>query len=373
MSQNQSAPRPPNYTTSSSVRSSIALGYSTKLNSRGLESLWYGPYTHVFNDMAAPHDGRIVVHPQFTLYIPTLVAMEQQLRQEYQDAGLNWETGEYDVEDDVDSQVLANHLANNDVRRSSSRIATKRQADMEDKKKQRKDKDEYLRKRKAALAEDKKAKEGVAENAMEGIYEGELEADFSITSISTEPEDRAVKEEPDFVLSHIATVELPPPQSDEETLHNIHRAGLKAFHHCSLVLGEVKPPPHRAAVGRSLSRRNDFVEGKLLEAEVDLIEYCAAHFLREPDTERVIVFAAAGLFWRWAVIEKEEVPRYNWLLKEVPEDQARAIAAFHNKFGSVIFILGQPESDAELSKINQYYIHPLVHNGHEGPGPSFNV
>ncbi|KAF5372657.1 hypothetical protein D9615_009867 [Tricholomella constricta] len=356
--------QPPAYVSSYTVRLAVSYAYSTKFNSRGLESYWYGTYAHVFIDLTRFYEKSIVFLPQFNLYIATLLAQQERLRQEFKIAGLRWDDEIDDKNDDRD--LLKGLEATNSGTRKSSRISEQLERKAKARKDEENDLKTSLRKRKAEISEALKLL-NLSSNTDQG--KGVPFANISMNSNTSVSEPAAINGIPDIVLSHIASVELPKPITQEDELHYLHRAGLKVFHTCTGLVGELKAPPSRAF------RNLEGIPASILEAQNDLIEYCAIHFKRELKSESVVAFAAAGPFWRWAVIKKEDVPELDWLTKQPVAGQ---VNTFHRKFSGGkergYFVLGTPKSDAELTEISHNHIYPLVVNGaHGGPEPKWDA
>ncbi|GLB41217.1 hypothetical protein LshimejAT787_0904320 [Lyophyllum shimeji] len=359
MAHNPLPPGPPEYETSDAVRTAISLAYSSHFNPRGLEGFWYGAYAHVFADIASPYGGRILVHPQFPLSIPAVVVKEQQLQDDLAKAGLPWAAG--DLAQHVNpGQVPAPADApskNAPATRRSVRVAEKLQRKAEESEKRKRDEEAALRRRQQQLVN-------------EQLKFFETQGIVSRSSAASKAEKEAVTKQPDFVLSHVATVDLPNPGDDKQgQAHRVHRAGVKVFHYCSVLIAEVKKSPPR---GRDSANEMQELEifSDLEHAQTDLLQYCAVFFQRYEDAQSVIAFAAGGLYWQWSIVYRAEVPKLAWVQNPMFRDSDPQVEDFHTKFGLDYFVLGTEPSDAELRRIIQNQIHPLVHNAaHIGPAP----
>lgn len=183
--------------------------------------------------------------------------------------------------------------------------------------------------------------------------------DLSIESAISRPDGGAIDEEPDFVLSHVGHYDLPTPQSPEERLHYEHRAGVKVFHHCCPLIVELKPPPARFSKSLRLG-----LQSRFRHAAMDLMEYCAAYFECNPESQSVIALAGAGPFWKSAVVLRSDVPVFDWKEKVLSQARDPKVERFSEKFVGDFFTLGTTESDEELNKLNQKHIFPILRDGH---------
>lgn len=96
---------PSNYTTSDQVRAGISYAYSGVFNPRGLEKIWHGPYGHMLSDIASTYNGHLVVHCQYPIWIPSLQALDLELRQNFVKHGLNYDSGLEDTNAAVDDEA----------------------------------------------------------------------------------------------------------------------------------------------------------------------------------------------------------------------------------------------------------------------------
>lgn len=115
------------------------------------------------------------------------------------------------------------------------------------------------------------------------------------------------------MLSYVGQRELPNPQSDREKIHYAHRDGVKVFHHCCALIAELKTAPPRFSTGVARQFSRNF---HLLTAQGDLVEYCSAYFECNPHASSVVTFAAAGPFWKWSVIHRNDLPMVDWTTKK---------------------------------------------------------
>lgn len=78
----------------------------------------------------------------------------------------------------------------------------------------------------------------------------------------------------------------------------------------------------------------------------------------------MIALAAAGPFWKWALIKRNYVPEWNWILNEAADQKSYKVANWDKKFSKDYFILGTESSDNELTKINEPHISKMLTDRH---------
>ncbi|KAF9455637.1 hypothetical protein BDZ94DRAFT_1316007 [Collybia nuda] len=362
--------RPSAYRTSAQVRTGIAHAYSGVFNPRGLEKIWYGPYGYMFCDLTSSYNGHITAHCQYPMWIPSFLALELKLRQDFKDNNVDYNlvqdkdnTGESDDEsipdqeenngDDSGEKGSSIGQPSNTGRKSQRLIALKETQRLADVRKRRELVKNLLNRRKDLFVKT----ESFDDSGDEG-------PNVSRESAVSQPEMNAIDEEPDFVLSHIAHYYQPPvgPNSSEaEKRHYLHRAGVKVFHQCCPLIAELKSAAPRFYKGLM---QDFFIKTSLWLACSDLMEYCSAYFKCNAEAKSVIALAASGPFWYWANIQKADVPEFDWRTKKHERKNDPKVKIFRRKFGLKYHTLGTSKSDKELTKINQEYIWPLLNNGH---------
>ena len=179
--------------------------------------------------------------------------------------------------------------------------------------------------------------------------------------MATTPGGGAKDEEPDILVNHVATVNLKLPTCQQSRDHYVHRAGKKVYHYCTSLIGELKPAPSRSLKGADHATE---VGTGLKAAQKDLCEYCAAYFKCHPKAKSVIALAAAGPFWKWALINPKHVPEWNWILNEPADPKGYKVANWNKRFSEDYFVLGTESSDKELTKINEQHIYKMLSDGH---------
>lgn len=349
-------PPPPDYRTSDDVRTSISFAYSTLYNARGLEKIWYTPYSSMFSAMAESFSGDILVHPQHPLFIPSLVAAELNLRQEFLKHGLDFDdenTG-LDLQDSPPAGWVSDVPPGVKAERVIIAKTLKAAVEKAEWKKYLK----YLMERREVLYD----------TQLEEFVDG----DPNTSSETMQSQRSGIGEEPDFVLGHVAKYELPlpDPRSSNEMLHYQHRAGIKIFHHCVALIAELKAPSSRFA---KLYPHDLNTANYLEQAQEDLMEYCAAYFACNGDARSVIALAASGKNWRWAVITRVDTPEYDWESKQTLPASTAKVAKFHAKFVPELlpnskeawFVLGTERSDRQITIIRRDHIYTMIYQpGH---------
>lgn len=168
-------------------------------------------------------------------------------------------------------------------------------------------------------------------------------------------------------MNHVATINLKEPTCQQGMDHYVHRAGKKVYHYCTSLIGELKPAPSRSLKGGNHTVAVSF---GLTAAQQDLCEYCAAYFECHPKAKSVIALAAAGPFWKWALIQRLDVPKWNWIVNEAADPEDSRLADWDEKFSMDYLILGTESSDKELTKINEQHISKMLTDGHTPDVPT---
>ncbi|KAG5634693.1 hypothetical protein H0H81_001090 [Sphagnurus paluster] len=301
-----------------------------------------------FTKLFAPYDDKIIVYPQYCMYVADLTVAQDKLHAKFAEHGVD-----YDASDNRIRQ-LCRRLPKDHV----GTLRTKTNAQNKQEK-------------------DKKAWRNVLEVLIE------MRRDFLAELHKDIEEMGGADGSPDFVIGHIAACPIPRLMEERNYFH--YRGGRKVYHRCSAVIVELKAPPCRhswdARIGTRANLRGGSEVGVALkQAEDELMEYCAVHFSEDPAAKSVIALAGAGPCWRWASIEREDVPDYDWILREPivgnPDSLDKELA-FHEKFQAppdtkpYAFILGTPESDIQLNKIRKEVCIMIRVSGHTPSAPVF--
>ncbi|RPD57266.1 hypothetical protein L227DRAFT_235180 [Lentinus tigrinus ALCF2SS1-6] len=189
---------------------------------------------------------------------------------------------------------------------------------------------------------------------------------FQVSSHASASDRRADDNYPDLLFNHSITLTMRKPASG--------RRGLKVVHQCSPAILEAKRGPSRCMRGQALDRA---IERLLQQAERDLLTYISAYFMADEHASAVIGISTAGGYWRWAVVKRADVPEYELLLREFALrgqemlDLKKFQKHFHALFnGHPWQYLGEPESDAEWTKLRDEALIPLL-EAHATDYPEF--
>ncbi|KAI0794623.1 hypothetical protein C8Q74DRAFT_1249797 [Fomes fomentarius] len=218
-----------------------------------------------------------------------------------------------------------------------------------------------LSKQKEFTTEDKELAKTNVVNRQVIIESKEEDASAFDESFGTEmtAHDEEAKDHfPDMLVSHIHAVETEEPQ-DAEAVHGWRRRqGRKVRHHCFPIIEEIKPCPSHRLRGEALDKIR--LE-RLDEAEKDLYNYAQAALERDMCAVSIILIAAAGPYWRWIEVGREEIASFGeerqWVVKKN--------RAYRKKFKkAAIWCLGEEDSDRELTRLRDDALIPLIENHH---------
>ncbi|KAG5635451.1 hypothetical protein H0H81_011190 [Sphagnurus paluster] len=335
---NNPGPQRQPYETSPITKAAISLAYSSSFNPRGSENLWYGPYSHILTDMVSSFSGKFLVHPQSSLIIPSQTVNELKVRQEFRDEGVS-----YDFERLLDIKGLAAKR----IKPMDKKLSTS-----------------------SGWKEIKKLK-GLKDKR-DSVYDQELavydkrayhaDPNVSTETAEIEPAGDAINRAPDFAITHVGQLKLDTPKNRQEEVHFERRAGIKTYHSCCSLIVEIKPSrvrkgnPEPTVSGDST---HTMESGNFItQAQEDLMQYCAAHFLAYPQSKKVIALAAGGSRWKWAVIGPDDPPEFNWIDNRILGKRGAGIVGagsvkeskFLAKF-SPTFSLGTLHSDKQFEQI----------------------
>jgi len=81
------------YETSKHVRAGMACAYSVLNNPRSLEASWNAPYNHTFHELfvSGSVEETFLIYSPYTMWIPSLLNTERDLRRRFAEAGLDFE------------------------------------------------------------------------------------------------------------------------------------------------------------------------------------------------------------------------------------------------------------------------------------------
>ena len=145
-----------------------------------------------------------------------------------------------------------------------------------------------------------------------------------------------------------------PADSNEESRDR--RAGRKIEHECLRLIMENKSATPRSKKPTEPTHAAER-HRKLKEAEEELYAYARTYFERHPWSQPIVLVAAAGEWWEWAVVTAEIFD------PKEPEDLTRAVY-------SATYSLCTGDSDQAWSNIFHTYLnvnHPAVQVNPEQP------
>ena len=89
--------------------------------------------------------------------------------------------------------------------------------------------------------------------------------------------------------------------------------------------------------------------------------------MRSPDTPFIVAIAACGPYWKWAVVTKKDVPKWDWETNRPKNDDD--LVDFIALFDGPVFELSSKESDNELDKIKKQYVGKVFSACNPSPPP----
>jgi hypothetical protein len=193
----------------------------------------------------------------------------------------------------------------------------------------------------------------------------DITVNISVQTEPSAPQQNATEREPDLFISHVESGSLCPNETNPA--HFRHRAGKKILHQCGVLIGEIKRAPDRDADLADQPAAHRFhVMTKLATAQKELYEYCSAYFTSYSQAKTVIAFAAAGPFWDYATVKRDEVPTWDKALKQPKptRNPERTLESFKDRFLGDFLVLGTVESDEELTNINRTTFSAKLADGH---------
>lgn len=190
------------------------------------------------------------------------------------------------------------------------------------------------------------------------------EISFQSSSVATRADKDAKENLPDLLLGHKQVTKMRKPRDTASVLSWARRLGAQARHQCFPLIGEIKRGPSRCARGDDLKNSILF---RLAEAESDLMYYAAVYFTRDPHPSSVIGVSGAGGYWRWATIQREDVPSVRLASRtdDLTEKELAEVEDFTSRFnkrfeGREWHYLGTPESDKAWTKLRNEGLIPIL-------------
>ena len=184
------------------------------------------------------------------------------------------------------------------------------------------------------------------------------EADESFASTHTVSDDKASALFPDMVVSHIHTVAKEEPASEADKRAWRLRQCRKARHNCHIIIEEIKPAPSRRAEGEVFQ---NLLKERLSMAQDQVFDYARSYFERDRLAGTVITMAAAGPYWQWIKATRKQCYPPPPKEGQTARTTAQLSRNFLRRFAAApVFCLGTPESDAELTRMRDTTLIPLV-------------
>ncbi|KAF5353754.1 hypothetical protein D9757_012948 [Collybiopsis confluens] len=302
-------PKP--YRSSHKLKTSKSTAFSSYVNARNHENHWHAPYNCLFHELTEPYD-TLVAHPQYRQWRlssertrttchrhPTSSASENLPTVSFSQASkidnvpgnpeIHLEAEYASSEPDVESedQIVAAYVSSDwDVPSSDP------QADISEQ---------------AANAPD----------TDQEFYDLEPDLAFVVSYKDSNTM-------PDMVLLHQQMVDLPKVNSQSEDVEKIryeHRCGVRPLHECLALIGEYKRNISRSGEENIWGNKNltDSKKKELVDREInqrlegarnDIARYCQIYFKTHPLIQDALVFAAAGPYWQYAIVAKDDVFGY---------------------------------------------------------------
>ncbi|KAI0715894.1 hypothetical protein C8T65DRAFT_642798 [Cerioporus squamosus] len=179
-------------------------------------------------------------------------------------------------------------------------------------------------------------------------------ADASFATIGTVPDNKGRDEFPDLLVCHTHALITPQPTTEAKIHGWERRMWCKVVHHCFPAIMEIKGGPPRSMHDPQV--RLHRTERLLTEAEGDLFDYLCTAFARDLCADRAIAISAAGPYWRWIEVRREEVDE-----DVLNEDDLEKHKVFMKRFAKAhIYALGSDESDAELTRLRDEALIPIL-------------
>ncbi|KAI0071443.1 hypothetical protein K474DRAFT_617209 [Panus rudis PR-1116 ss-1] len=181
-------------------------------------------------------------------------------------------------------------------------------------------------------------------------------------SLTSTKHDIGVSKIPDLVVAHVHLKRGSEPKKKDSPDYLAYqlRLGYRVVHICHVIIMENKTGPSRRIT--DAQELDQEVKGGLIVAQKDLIRQLALHFTQDLCSDQVIAVSAAGLYWRWLLVERRMfagVPLQSALTFGNNKTEA-SIPAKHlaplGKLAKVFqkrpyYVLGTPESDTEWQKL----------------------
>jgi hypothetical protein len=291
------------------LKSKLSQSYcaSYRWNERNLERPWYGLWTVTLGHLTETFDNMVVI-PQYPLwYIP-------------------------DEEDgDEKASVEGDDFSDEEIAGSATDQSRNEEHDIADPDNDPIDLFQY--------PEERDPDESMTPH-VDSCGLPDSEVDISGDSLVTVPDGNASERLPDFVVIHLLAKRLRNSFPRYKSL-----GGLQITHQCCVLVVENKRHPSRVLKGRRLKAS---LTTALSAALFDLGYQCYHLFKNYPHATSTIAIAAAGEYWTYRIVYREDVP------KPAVDDNIgdlMDVSIWDSLEWPGYVALGTRESDAQLSKI----------------------
>lgn len=194
------------------------------------------------------------------------------------------------------------------------------------------------------------------------------EADTSTTTMGTVPDGQGQDMFPDFLLCHSYAVEVDQPDDENALFGWERRARCKVQHQCFPLIMEMKGCPARTLRGDELETS---LNRLLADAAEEVHDYVQAYFSRDVCAKSVIAMVAAGPYWKWVLVERNEVgrkvPRLGLPVSTRADDRVLHSTFLRKLRKAPIFILSTNASDKELTRLRNDALIPLIEDHYRYP------
>ncbi|KAJ3821280.1 hypothetical protein F5878DRAFT_688170 [Lentinula raphanica] len=394
----------PPYISSEKVKNTIATAESFQYNIHNHEDRWHAPYSQVFTELTAPFDN-IFAQVQFSQFVDAIGSIHPHV--EHPPTFNDDEVSEHiDTQSSNDAEEPAvAHLYN---LRSHSRSVpaitnaetpSEDETDLDPGSAGPADEDEsnpadedlnastissqslhndsvYVKPDVALLhvetqpLSNANSPESSPTSNHESLDEEE-EADRSLDEIGEEEEtdesiDNSTEEEEEEETDEQLQLQL---ELAKRVIFKENRSYRQVRHCCISALVELKSNIERQtemilrAQPDGATRLTRKIRSKMMESQLDLVEYLAIAFRDYPRINEIYAISGTGARYQRALIRRNDLPGWNFQRRMLTGSQFdNAYLAYTQRFGPVLR-LGTPESDADLTDFRDTFLARLAQLG----------
>ncbi|KAF9267241.1 hypothetical protein L218DRAFT_985260 [Marasmius fiardii PR-910] len=335
-------PHPGPYQSNQKVLYNKSLTYDHLFNPRHLESVYHSVYGQIFYELTRPY-GNLSLYNQYTLWLSCIEGEfyafggrgHRSNDEGSEDGSESGESLRIDVEKELESDDEGNIEIPEPAAKDSGEIESSTDGVKP------KDGDAH-----GMEVDDVEVTESFGMQVDNGkLDEEERDGFFDVAeklfeSMATQSNPKGWERFPDFTVVHsrFGRLFLPDSFPDSDSSPEVARS----------------LDPDEDSFDRELTRL-------LQAAQWELLEYAAWFFTQQPFIESIVLFAAAGIYWQWMVVEKEQVPSLE-LRKTGPKKWAKAKAAEKAELSgrfSRVYEVGTAASDEAFTKLSDDHLHEL--------------